>query len=103
MDVNFSYVAASPVEPVIYEQVLGEKPGGGRVTSPDFDIPTGTAVGKDSNGALQPIKAYRLLKAVTTEDTTIEIAKGSGIKTGDVIGNAKKSVACTDLDQSDAT
>jgi len=102
MDVNFSVVDATEVEPVVFEQILGEKPGGGIVANPAFDIVTGTAVGYDS-GALKPIKAYRLVKAVASGDTTIEIAKGSGVLVGDIIANVKKGVACTAVDSSNAT
>jgi hypothetical protein len=102
MDVNFAVVAAGIPEPVIFEKVIGEKPGGGIVANPTYDIPTGTAVGLDGT-ALKPIKAYKLVKAVIIADDTIEIAKGSGVVAGDVIGNAKKSVACTAVDKTDAT
>lgn len=98
MDVNHIHVAAGEVQPVIFEKVLGEKPGGGMVPNPDFDIPIGTAVGLDAAGALKAIKSYRLVKANLVGDTTIEIAKGSGIVSGDVIGTAKKSVASTAVD-----
>lgn len=97
MEVNHIHVAAGPAEPVIFEKVLGEKPGGGIVPNPDFDISVGTAVGFDG-GVLKPIKAYRLVKANLVGDTTIEIAKGSGIVSGDVIGSVKKSVASTAVD-----
>jgi len=97
MEVNHIHVAAGKPQPVIFEKVLGEKPGGGIVPNPDFDIPIGTAVGQDA-GVLKPIKAYRLVKANLVGDTTIEIAKGSGIVSGDVIGTAKKSVASTAVD-----
>lgn len=101
MDVNFEQVTAGTPEPVIFEQVIGEKPGGGIVANPSFDIPTGTAVGYDA-GVIKPIKSYRLVKAVLVGDTTIEIAKGSGVLVGDVIGNLKKSVAVTAVDKTNA-
>lgn len=101
MDINFEQVAATPTGPVIFEQVIGEKPGGGIVANPAFDIPTGTAVGFDA-GVIKPIKAYRLVKANLVGDTTIEIAKGSGVAVGDVIGNLAKSVAATAVDSSNA-
>jgi hypothetical protein len=97
MDVNFSQIAPDAISPVIFEQILGEKPGGGVVANPTFDVLPGTAVGLDGT-ALKPIKAYRLLKAVAADDTTIEIAKGSGVEVGDAIGVAKKAVACTAVD-----
>lgn len=102
MDVNFEYIAAGSVEPVVFEKVLGEKSGGGLVDNPAYDIPTGTAVGL-SGADLKPIKAYRLVKVVAAIDTAIEIAKGSGIVIGDIITHAGIGVACTDLDDADAT
>ncbi|MCX6222478.1 MAG: hypothetical protein NTZ69_16015 [Bacteroidia bacterium] len=102
MDVNFSHTAAGSADPVVFERILGEKPGGGIVANPTFDLAPGTAIALDSD-AFKPIKAYRLLKAVAAEDTTIEIAKGSGVAIGDVIGNGKKAVACTNLDSTNAT
>jgi hypothetical protein len=98
MDVNFAYTDAAPVLPVVFEQVWGEKPGGGLVTNPTYDIKPSTAVGLDS-GALKPIKAYRLVKAVAAEDTTIEIAKGSGVAVGDKIAHGTLAVACTAVDK----
>lgn len=97
MDINFIDIAAGAVQPVIFEKVLGEKPGGGLAGNPTYDIPAGTAVSLQS-GSYKPIKAYRLTKAVLAGDTTIEIAKGSGVVVGDVIGNLAKSVACTAVD-----
>lgn len=102
MDVNIKVTAPEAIQPVVFEKILGEKPGGGMVANPAFDIPTGTAVGFD-NGALKPIKAFRLVKAVLVADTEIEIAKGSGIVVGDFIGNGLVAVESTDLDTTNAT
>jgi hypothetical protein len=98
MNVNFEYTDPAAVQPVVFEQVFAEKPGGGVVGNPTFDIPLGTAVGKNAGAVLTPIKAFRLVKAVAVEDTTIEIAKGSGVVVGDIIATAKKGVACTAVD-----
>lgn len=84
------------------ETVWGEKAGGGVVASSTFDIPATTAVGLNAEGVYAPIKAYRLVSAVGTSDTTIKIAKGSGIAVGDVIGYGTKSVASTKVDTSNA-
>lgn len=97
MDVNFSFTAAGSIDPVVFERILGEKPGGGIVANPSFDLAPGTAIALDL-GVLKPIKAYRLIKAVAIADTTIEIAKGSGVTVGDAIGIAKKAVVCTAID-----
>lgn len=97
MDVNFTSTDAEAVEPIIFEKIWGEKPGGGVVPNPAYDLPIGSAVGL--NGAVRaPIKAYRLLKAVAIIDTTIDIAKGSGIVSGDIIGNGVVAVASTAVD-----
>jgi len=102
MDINFVEIPADSVSPVIFEKVIGEKPGGGMVANPTFDIAQGTAVGINA-GAIKPIKAYRLLKAVAAIDTTIDIAKGSGVAVGDAIGNGALAVAGTALDSTNAT
>lgn len=103
MDVNFKINPAGKVDPIYFEQVYAEKPGGGLVANPNYDILPTTAVAKDSStGKYVPIKAYRLVEAVGSEDTTIKIAKGSGIVSGDVIGHAKKAVASTAVDFSNA-
>lgn len=80
--------------PVVFERVFAEKPGGGVIPNPDYDIMPGTAI--DASG--KPIKAYRLTKAVGSSDGTIQIAKGSGIVSGDFIGHGKKAVASTNVD-----
>ena len=101
MDVNFVYNSPAPAEPIRIEQVFAEKPGGGLVENPTFDAPATTAVG-EKNGKFALIKAYLLVAAVTAEDTTIKIAKGSGVAVGDVIAHAKKGVACTEVDTTNA-
>lgn len=102
MDVNFNYQTPASVDPIYIEQVYAEKPGGGLVVSGNADLKPSTAVGLNDNGKYAPIKAYRLVDAVTADDTTIKIAKGSGVAVGDVIANAKKGVACTAVDTSRA-
>ncbi len=102
MNVNFKYSDKEPVQPIVFEQVFAEKPGGGLVANPDHDVPVGTAVGKDSQGVFQPIKGFVLAKAVASGDTAIQIAKGSGVKVGDVIATGKKAVKCTAVNTSNA-
>lgn len=97
MEVNFNFKAAKPVEPIYIEQVFAEKPGGGLVANPAFDIPPTTAVGL-SGGKYAPIKAYRLYAAAEAADTSIKIEKGSGVAVGDIIATGKKGVACTAVD-----
>lgn len=86
---------AKPI-PVVFEQVFAEKPAGGVVPEPAYDLIPGTAVSAEG----KPIKAYRLAKAVAADDTSIQIQKGSGVEVGDVIGRGKKAVACTKVDTS---
>lgn len=98
-NVGFKYEEIKTDVPVpVFEQIFAELPGGAMVSNPSFDIPIGTAMGYDAEGKLKPIKAYKLTKAVTAEDTTIQIAKGSGIEIGDIIATGEKSVACTAID-----
>lgn len=99
MEVKFKHQDPAKVEPIYIEQVFAEKPGGGLVENPSFDAPPTTAVG-EKNGKFVLIKGYRLVGAVTEADNTINIAKGSGISVGDVIGIGKKAVACTAVDTS---
>lgn len=87
---RFSYNEAEAADPIRIEQVFAEKPGGGLVAEPGFDAPETTAVGLNSDGKYAVIKSYRLLADVGAEDSTINIAKGSGIVSGDVLGYGKK-------------
>lgn len=85
-------------EVVAIEQIFAEKPGGGVVASLTSDIPAATAVGVKSGNVYGIIKGYRLVKAVAAADTSINIAKGSGVAKGDVIAFGTKGVACTAVD-----
>ena len=76
MEVNFKHNPAKPVEPIYIEQVFAEKPGGGLVANPAFDVPPTTAVGKSGNQFVA-IKAYKLYAAVAAADTSIKIKKGT--------------------------
>lgn len=96
---NVKIEEAQTVAPVVIEQVFAEKPGGGLVANPEYEVKQGTAVYADGT-KFKPIKGYRLYKANTAEDTTMQIMKGSGIKQGDVLGYGKKSVAAGAVDTS---
>lgn len=100
MDGKFTYTDPESVSPVVFEQIFAEVPGGAVVAEPDFYIPASTALGYDADNKLRPIKAYRLTEPIETADTTIQIAKGSGIKVGDIIATGKKGVAVTAVDSS---
>ena len=103
MEVGFKHQNAAKPEPVRIEQVFAEKPGGGLVDNPDYDVPPTSAVGYDpSTGHYKPIKAYKLVASVEAADTTIKIAKDSGVAVGDIIGHGKLAVECTAVDKSDA-
>lgn len=94
----FKHQDAAPADPIIFETITSEKPGGGLVKNPEFDLKPGLAMGQDASGLYVPIKGYRLVTECKTADTTIKIAKGSGIKKGDVIAHGKVGVACTEVD-----
>ena len=98
MNVDFEYTPATPAEPIVFEQVFAEKPGGGMIKEPAYNAAAGTAVSVNSDGSFSLIKSYRLVEAVAADDTSIKIAKGSGIASGDVIGHNKKAVASTAVD-----
>lgn len=99
MERNFKYTPAAKPQPVYFEQIFAEKPGGGMLKGQTTDIPKTVAVAKASDSDLFiPIKGYRLVEAVKTTDTTIKIAKGSGVQKGDVIAHGKVGVACTEVD-----
>ena len=103
MEVRFKHKAAPKPEPVRIEQVFAEKPGGGLVANPDFDVPPTSAVGYDAtSGLYKPIKAYKLVASVESADTTIKIAKDSGVAVGDIIGHGNLAVECTAVDKTNA-
>lgn len=99
MNVGFKFNDPQAPKPVRIEQVYAEKPGGGRVANPSFDVPQTTAVGLDGE-IYKPIKAYRLYDKALADDTTIKVRKGSGVAVGDIIATGKKGVACTAVDNS---
>lgn len=102
MNVNFKYTVPDAVDPIRIEQVFAEKPAGGIIAAPTFNVPSTTAVGFNGSSKLAPIKAYRLVAAVAAVDTKIKIAKGSGVVVGDVIARGKKGVACTAVNTTNA-
>lgn len=101
MEVNFKFKDAAKVDPIRIEQVIAEKPGGGLVENPQFEIAPTTAVG-EKDGKFTPIKGYRLVAAVAVADTTIKVEKGSGVAVGDCIAHGKKAVKCTKVDTTPA-
>ena len=97
MNRMFKHQDAAPADPIIFETIVSEKPGGGLVKNPEFDLKPGLAMGQDASGLYVPIKGYRLVTECKDSDTTIKIAKGSGVKKGDIIAHGNKGVACTEV------
>lgn len=95
---RFSYNGAEAPEPIRIEQIFAEKPAGGLVVEPGFNAPATTAVGLNANGKYAVIKGYRLVSSVGASDTTINVAKGSGVAVNDIIAYGKKGVKCTKVD-----
>lgn len=89
---NVRYEDAAKFAPVVFEQVWGEKPGGGLIANPEYEVKQGTAVYADGS-KFKPIKGYRLAKNHNGENASIFIEKGSGVAVGDVIGYGTKSAA----------
>ncbi len=98
MDVNFKYNDPQANDPIYFEQIFAEKPGGGLVVNPGADLPPTSPVGYNSSGKLEAFKCYRLYAAVESTDTTIKIAKGSGVAVGDFIAHGDVAVAATAID-----
>lgn len=101
-NVNFKFQDGGKNDPIIFEQIFAEKPGGGMVANSTFAIKAGTAVGLDSNNNLKPIKAFRVAEDASSAATSIKIEKGSGIASGDIIGVGGKAVASTAVDTTNA-
>ena len=104
MNIKFNFADAdnSQVPVPVFEQIFAEVSGGAMVSGQAFDVLESTAVGYDTENKLQPIKAYKVVNAVESADTTIKIKKGSGVSIGDVITYGKKGVSCTDVDTTNA-
>ena len=94
----FTNKDAGKSDPIIFETIATEKPGGGLAKNPEFDLQKGIAMSEGADGLFIPIKGYRLVAEVKQNDTTIKIAKGSGVKKGDIIAHGKVGVACTEVD-----
>lgn len=102
MKTGFHYNEADDTKrsKVYFEQIFAEKPKGGIVANPAFDVEASTAVGVGADGLFVPIKCYKLVAAVGSSDTSIRIAKGSGIVKNDIIGTGAKAVKCTNVNTS---
>lgn len=100
MEVNFKYNAPGPNDPIVFEEIFAEKPGGGIVGNPSYDVPVGTAVGEDANGKLVPVKAYRVTEDAEANATEIKVAKGSGAAVGDVVSDGTHAAEVSVVDTS---
>ena len=95
MNRNFQYTKAPKPEPIYFESIIkgAEKPGGGLLVGQKFNVLKTVAIAQaDDKVRFIPVKGYRLVEAVKTTDTTIKIAKDSGVQEG--------GVACTKVDAS---
>ena len=101
MEVGFTHNEPLAKKPIVFERILGEKPGGGIVANPAFDLPEGIAIGPDNEGVNKPVKCYVVEEDALFNATEINIEKGSGVAIGDFIGKGKVSAVVTDLDDSD--
>lgn len=95
MEVGFKYKEPLAKKPIVFERILGEKPGGGIVASPAFNLPEGIAVGPDALGARKPIKCYVVQEDALANATAIRIIKNSGVVAGDFIGKGKIAAEST--------
>lgn len=99
MERNFIYHEAPKAEPVYFEQIIAEKPGGGLLVGQTSNVLKTVAVAQAEDGLrFIPVKGYRLVESVKDSDTTIKIAKDSGVQKGDIIAHGKVGVACTKVD-----
>lgn len=88
MEKNFRYTDAVAVEPIVFEQVYAEKPGGGIVKNPTADIPTGTAVGVNATGTFEiadgtTIKGEYLTGAIVYAgmgDQAVRLVNGANVR-----------------------
>ena len=100
---TFDYVTPESNDPIRIERVVADKPGGGLIADPGFDAKESEALALDADGyRYDVIKGYPLVAAVAAADTTIKIAKGSGIVVGEFLGYGTKAVACTAVDDTNA-
>lgn len=83
-------------DPIRIEHVFAEKPNGGIVEEPRFDAPESTAVYADGK-KYKVIKGYRLVAECKSSDTSIKVAKGSGVAANDFIGFGTKAVKATSV------
>lgn len=101
MNVGFNYTAPDQVEPVIFEKVLGEKPGGVMVINQDHDVKAGQAIHYDGDG-FSHLQSIELFQDATNTDTTIQVAKNSGAYPGMHIGYGSKSVDVVSVDKTNS-
>lgn len=81
-NVKFHYTEPGKPEPIYFEQIYAEKPGGGLVKAPAYDIKPTTALGEDADGNLQPIKCAVLTEDAAADAATIKVAKRLRLRKG---------------------
>ncbi len=98
MNKNFHYNEAPAPQPVIFDQIFAEKVGGGLVKNAAYNRHPGLAVSADGTC----LKAARLVEAITSEATSIKVAKDHGLAVDDVIANGTAAAKITAIDASHA-
>lgn len=98
---QFNYNAAPEPAPIRVEQVIAEVPGGGLLKDAGYDVIETTPVGRASDNKYQVIKCARVVTKYTTE-TTLEVAKGSGIVKNDYIAFGGMAVQVSAVNTGDA-
>ena len=96
MNKNFHYCEGQAKEPVIFDIIFAEKVGGGLVKNADYDRHPGLAVSADG----ECLNAARLYEAITSESTSIKVAKHSGLAVDDIIASGSATAEITAIDAS---
>lgn len=99
---QFQYNAAPKPCPVRIEQVFAEKPGGGLVVDPGYDVEETTAVGRNEDGKWAVIKSARLLAKLTAGSITLEVSKGHGFKPGEFLGYGEDARKIIEIEEGDS-
>ena len=93
---NFQVNEAPDKLPVVFDQVFAEKAGGGIVKNAAYKRHPGLAVSEDG----VCLKGARLVEAITSESTSIKVAKDSGFAVNDFVATGNVAVQITAIDSS---
>ena len=102
--IKFHYNEAGKPQPVVFEQIFAEKPGGGMVNAPagvNF-VPAGTGVTNDSNGGLMVIPFARVYEAANSGATSVKVNKGTTLIVGNNYTLGSVSIKVKSIDYSNA-